>query len=110
LVRRAHFGRIDEVKRIFSSAADGPKFKSRNRSEITTEEVAAQAKGTIAHYGTWSVNETLLRRADGDLIPNTEWTEAKVTVALSGDELALTGSPSPVSGGGTNVVDYRRAK
>jgi hypothetical protein len=31
--------------------ADRPKFKSRNRSEITTEEFAAAAKGTIAQYG-----------------------------------------------------------
>jgi hypothetical protein len=51
-----------------------------------------------------------VRRADGAPIPNTEGTEAKVTVALCGDELKLTGSPNPVSGGGTNVVVYRRAK
>jgi hypothetical protein len=95
------------------TSADRPKFKSRNRAEITTEEFAAAAKGAIAQYGTWSVNETdktLVRRADGALIPNTEGTESQNAVALSGDELKITGSPSPVSGGGTNVVVYRRAK
>src|SRR5712671_1743318 len=37
--------------------ANRPKFKSRNRAEITTEEFAAASKGTIAQYGSWSVNE-----------------------------------------------------
>jgi hypothetical protein len=93
--------------------ADRPKFKSRNRAEITTEEFAAAAKGTIAQYGTWSVNEadkTLVRRADGALIPNTEGTESKNAVALGGDELKITATAQVTSGGGTNVAVYRRAK
>jgi hypothetical protein len=93
--------------------ADRPKFKSRNRLEITTEEFAAAAQGTIAQFGNWSVNETdktLVRRAEGALIPNTEGTESKVTVSLVGDELKLTDSASPAAGGGTSVVVFRRAK
>jgi hypothetical protein len=33
--------------------ADRPKFKSRNRSEITTEEFATAARGAVAQFGTW---------------------------------------------------------
>jgi hypothetical protein len=48
-----------------------------------------------------------MRHAEGALIPNTEGTESKNTVGLSGDELKITGSDNA----GSSVVSvYRRAK
>jgi hypothetical protein len=89
-----------------------PKWKSNLRPELTTEEFAAAAKGLVAQFGSWSVDEgskVLTRKVEGALSPNLAGNEQKVTVGISGDELTTTDPNSGVTGGRTETV-YRRTK
>ena len=85
---------------------DPPKFSVRPPAA----EFGASALRFAANFGTWSVNEadkTITRRAEGALNPNTEGTEAKLSVSLAGDELKLVGTSA--AGVRTDSV-YRRAR
>ena len=91
---------------------DRPKYKSA--SAPTPEEIAANLRDFVAaNFGRWSVNEadkTLTRHVDGAITPNTEGTEFKQTVSLSGDELRLTTvTPGPRGAAGSIDV-FRRAR
>ena len=89
-----------------------PKWKSNLRPQLTTEEFAAAAKGLVAQFGSWSVDESskvLTRKVEGALSPNLAGNEQKVTVGISGDELTTTDPNSGVTGGRTETV-YRRTK
>ena len=90
-----------------------PKFKSINRFsfEATPEELKVAVIGTVATFGTWSVNEadkTLSRRPEASLLPNDEGIEQKYSVSLAGDELK-TITVNSLTGLKTEMV-YRRAK
>jgi hypothetical protein len=90
-----------------------PKFKSIDRFslEATPEELKAAVTGTVATFGTWSVNEadkTISRRPEASLLPNDEGIEQKYAVSLAGDELK-TITTNSLTGLKTEVV-YRRAK
>jgi hypothetical protein len=90
-----------------------PKLKSINRFslEATPEELKVAVIGTVATFGTWSVNEadkSLSRRPEASLLPNEEGIEQKFTVTLAGDELK-TSSVNSLTGLKTEVA-YRRAK
>jgi hypothetical protein len=88
------------------------KWKSNVRTQLSTEEFAAAAKGLVAQYGGWSVDEAskeLTRKVEGALSPNLAGTEQKPTIALSGDELRVTDANSGITGGRTEAV-FRRAK
>jgi hypothetical protein len=90
---------------------DRPKFKGKTRLDGTPEENKAAMAGTVAHFGTWSVNEvekTLIMRSEGNLFPNDEGTESKRAVILAGDELTYA-NPS-AGGGGRSESVYKRAK
>jgi hypothetical protein len=67
--------------------------------------------GTVANFGTWSVDEaekTLSRRNEASLIPNVEGAEQKASVSLAGDELK-TIQVNSVTGDKAETV-YRRAR
>jgi len=90
-----------------------PKFKSINRFSLdaTPEDLKGAVTGTVATFGTWSVNETdksFSRRPEASLLPNEEGVEQKFSVSLTGDELKTT-SVNSLTGLKTEVV-YRRAK
>jgi hypothetical protein len=90
-----------------------PKFKSIDRFslEATPEELKVAVTGTVATFGTWSVNEadkTISRRPEASLLPNDEGIEQKYAVSLAGDELK-TITTNSLTGLKTEVV-YRRAK
>jgi hypothetical protein len=90
---------------------DRPKFKGKTRLDGTPEENKAAMAGTVAHFGTWSVNEaenTLVMRSEGNLFPNDGENESKRAVVLSGDKLTYA-NPSP-GGGGSSESVYKRAK
>jgi Lipocalin-like domain len=89
-----------------------PKLKSINRFslEATPEELKVAVIGTVATFGTWSVNEadkTLSRRPEASLLPNEEGVEQKFSVTLAGDELK-TSSVNSLTGLKTELA-YRRA-
>jgi hypothetical protein len=88
------------------------KWKGTDRTQTTVEEYAAAAKGLVAQFGTWSVDEaskTFIRKVEGALNPGLPGVEQKLTLGLSADELTLADSTSQVTGGKTEQR-YRRAK
>jgi hypothetical protein len=88
------------------------KWKGADRTQTTVEEYAAAAKGLVAQFGTWSVDErakTFTRKVEGALNPGLPGVEQKLAIALATDEITLTDSTSQVTGGKTEQR-YRRAK
>ena len=88
------------------------KWKSNLRTQLSNEELAAAARGLVAQFGAWSVDETgkvLTRKVEGALSPNIPGTEQKPTITLSGDELTMTDANSGVTGTRTDAI-YRRVK
>ncbi len=90
--------------------SDLPKFASNNRASGTTDENKAVVQGSIAHFGTYTMDEAgraLVFRIEGSTFPNWSGAEQRRTMALSGDELTYT---SPGSAGTATQVTMRRAK
>ena len=82
-----------------------------SRTNATPEENKAVVQGTIAHFGTYSVNEadkTIAFRIETSTFPNFNGTEQKRGFTLVGDE--LTYAVPAFSGGGTAVAKWKRAK
>ena len=91
--------------------ADLPKVASHNRTRATPEENKAIVQGSIAHFGTVSVNaadQTLTFKVETSLFPKWDGTEQKRPFTVTDDELRYT-VPS-TSGGGTATVVWKRAK
>jgi hypothetical protein len=77
----------------------------------TEEEYRAIAQGSIAHFGTYTVNEadkTITFHIDTSTFPNWNGIEQRRPFALSGDDLRWT-TPS-ASGGGSGEIVLKRAK
>ena len=56
------------------------RWNSNNRTQITGEEFAAAAKGLVAQFGTWNVDEsarTFTRKVEGALNPGLPGVEEK---------------------------------
>ena len=88
-----------------------PKFASGNRTTGTPDENKAIVEGSIAHYGTYTVDEagkTLVLRIEASTFPNWDKAEQRRPFTLSGDELTYTVPNSSV--GGTAKVVWKRAK
>jgi hypothetical protein len=86
------------------------KFASNNRNEGTPEENKAVVQGSIAHFGTYTVNDadkTIIFHIETSTFPNWNGTEQKRPVTVTGDELKWT---TPASSGGSAEVVLRRAK
>jgi hypothetical protein len=90
---------------------DLPKFGTNNRAMGTADENKAVVQGSIAYFGTYSVNETdksFTVQVEGSTFPNWTGTAQKRPFSISGDELTFTTAVASV--GGTNEVKWRRAK
>jgi hypothetical protein len=91
--------------------ADLPKFTSNNRAAGTADENKAVVQGSIAYFGTYSVDEAnkkLSMHLEASTFSNWAGTTQTRTIALSGDE--LTQSLSAGSAGGTVEIKYKRSK
>jgi hypothetical protein len=91
--------------------ADLPKVASNNRTKATAEENKAIVQGSVAHFGSLSVNaadKTITFKIETSLFPKWDGTEQQRPFTLTGDELTYT-VPS-ASGGGTATVVWKRAK
>jgi len=91
--------------------ADLPKVASSNRTRATPEENKAIVQGSVAHFGTVSVNaadKTITFKIETSLFPKWDGTEQQRPFTITGDELTYT-VPS-ASGGGTATVVWKRAK
>ena len=90
---------------------DLPKFRSNDRTNGTPEEHAATIRGSIASFGTWTVDEaakTLTYHILGSTFPNQVGTDMKTAVSLAGDEWTST-IPRTTSGR-RSVMIWKRAK
>lgn len=86
------------------------KFASGNRMKGTPEEYKAVVQGSIAHFGTYAVNEadkTITFHIETSTFPNWNGTEQKRPFTLTGDELRWT---TPASSGGSAEVVLKRAR
>ena len=103
------FGRDGHYALIFLRR-DLPKLTSNNRLSQTVEESRDITKGSIAHFGTYAVDETgkfLVLRIESSTFPNWAGAEQRRPFSLSGDELTYI---SPGSSGIATEVVLRRAK
>jgi len=91
---------------------DLPKFASNNAMTGTTDENKAVVQGSIAYYGTYTVNEkdgTMNSHIDGSTYPNFDGQDQKRKISISGDEMKSTLSTSAL-GGGAAISVWKRIK
>jgi hypothetical protein len=94
-----------------ATRSDLPKFASNNRATGTADENKAVVQGSIAYFGTYSVDEaakSLTIQIEAATFPNWIGTATKRIIALSGDELTQTNPAG--SAGGSVEIKYKRAK
>ena len=99
-------GRVVSV----TTRSDVPKFASNNREMGTAEENKAVVQGSIAYFGSYSVNEadkSLTYQIDGATFPNWAGTKQSRKIAISGDEQTQT-IPAG-SAGGSVEIKWKRA-
>jgi hypothetical protein len=95
---------------LMTSRADIAKFASANRSEGTPEENKGVVQGMIAHFGTYTVNEsdkTITFHIATSSFPNWNGVEQKRPININGEQLKWT---TPASSGGTAEVVLRRLR
>ncbi len=91
--------------------SDLPKFASNNRTQGTPDENKAVVQGSIANFGTYTVDETkktYTLKFEGSSFPNRAETEQTRAFTIAADELKVT-NPSTSVGGSSELV-YKRAK
>lgn len=92
--------------------SERPKFAANNPMKGTPDEYKAAVQGSVASYGTYTVDQakkTYTLKIEGSTYPNLEGTESARPFKLSGDELRVT-NPAPSSGGGPSELVYKRLK
>jgi hypothetical protein len=71
--------------------SDRPRFASNDRTKGTAEENTAALQGSLAYFGTYSVDEaikTVITHVEGSTFPNSQGEEQRrVIVRLTADEL-----------------------
>jgi hypothetical protein len=100
-------GRFSQI----AMRSDLPKFGTNNRATGTAEENKAVVQGSIAYFGTYSVDEadkSLTMQLEGATFPNAAGTAQKRALSMSGDELTFFNAGG--STGGSNEVKWKRAK
>ncbi len=88
-----------------------PKFASNNRATGTADENKAIVGGSLAHFGTYAVNEadkSFTFRVESATFPNWDNTDQKRSFVITGDELKYT-TPTGTAGG-TVTLTWKRAK
>jgi Lipocalin-like domain len=89
---------------------DLPKIASKDRLKGTPEEYQAVVQGSLAHFGTYSVNEaegTYILHVESGTYPNYNGTDQiRIVTSLSRDEMKIT-NPSPTTPTKSYVV-YKR--
>lgn len=94
-------------------ASDRPKWKSVDRMDGSPEENTAAARGTLAYFGTFSIDGPgqLTLRVERSLHPNISGTDQKRYISLSGDELRMNSPPFKYPKGTfTGYFIWRREK
>jgi len=92
-------------------AGDLPKFASNNRATGTADENKVVIGGSLAHFGTYAVNDaekSFTFRVERVTFPNWEGAELKRSFVITADELIYT-DPRASAGGFATVV-WKRVK
>ncbi len=95
---------------LMTARADLPRFTANDRGQGSAEENKAIVHGSIAHFGTYTVNEqdkTITFHIRTSTFPNWNGTDQKRPFAITADELRWRTPAS--SGGGTAEVVLKRA-
>jgi Lipocalin-like domain len=96
---------------VMFARPDLPKIASTDRTKVTPQEAQAINVGSIAYFGTYTVDEpskTVSLKIESSTYPNQLGTEAKrVITSITPDELKYT-NPTPV--GGPIATAFKRAK
>jgi hypothetical protein len=88
-----------------------PKFISESREKGTADESQAVVKGSIAYFGSYSVEAGGIvdLHVEGSTFPNMTGTDQKRSIKISGDELTW-GNATPAVGAGVAQQFWKRAK
>jgi len=97
---------------IMFARPDLPKIASNNASTMTPEEAQAIASGSIAYFGTYTVDETskiITLRVESSSRPNQLGVDQKRAItSLTADELKYT-NLTAITGSAINIA-FKRAK
>jgi Lipocalin-like domain len=87
-----------------------PKFASNNRQQGTPEDFKRVAQGSIATFGTFTVNadETISQHFEYSSFPNVNGTDGTREVKIAGDEMQFINRGAP--SGGVAYSAWSRAK
>jgi Lipocalin-like domain len=100
----------DDRYALVLTRPDLPKIASNDRLKGTPEEYQAVVQGSVAHFGTYSVNEaegTYTLHVESSTFPNYNGTDQiRIVTSLSRDEMKVT-NPSPTTPTKAYVV-YKR--
>jgi hypothetical protein len=91
------------------TASNLPKFAANERNKGTAEENKAVVQGSIAYFGTYTVDaadKSYTTRVEGSTFPNWTGLTQKRMVAISGDDLTISNPAG--SEGGTAVSKWKR--
>jgi hypothetical protein len=91
---------------------DIPKFASNNRTTGTEQENKAAVAGSIAYYGSYTVDEatkTVSLHLDGSTFPNWVGNDQKRIAEVSGDQLRWK-NPTTSLGSGAATLTWKRVK
>jgi hypothetical protein len=95
-----------------SVRADLPKLANPDRALATAEEAKAVVAGSIAYFGTYSINEVdkvITPKVEGSTFANMIGTDQKrIITSLTADELKFTNPRTP--SGETLEIVWKRAK
>jgi hypothetical protein len=97
---------------LIIARSDLPPFASNNRLSGTDDENRAIVQGSIAYFGTYTIDEsarTFTVHVEGGTFPNWMGTDQKRIFSVAGDELKYTNA-NRSAGAGTALVVWRRAK
>jgi Lipocalin-like domain len=93
--------------------SDLPNFASNNRLVGTPDENNSVVQGSIAYYGTYTIDEAtrvITVKVEGSTFPNfTGGTQTRILLFNGDDEVTYL-NPTPSHGGEPAKVTYRRAK
>ena len=90
--------------------SDRPKFASKNRMQGTPEENAADLRGSLAYFGTYSVDEpekTITTLVEGSTFPNSEGETLKRVVTRITPDTLVYENPATTRGERVEAV-WRR--
>jgi lipocalin-like protein len=98
---------------VMFARPDLPKIAATERTKVTPEEARAINVGSIAYFGTYTVDEptkTVTLRIESSTFPNQLGIQSKrVITSLTADELKYTNT-TVVGGNGQINTAYKRAK